>query len=765
METLAAMHGALAIAGFNVMVFGIIALLLVRGERQGRDHGSRGDTASPLFKALFDSSPDATLACNREWRIVVANGAAERMFGYAPGDLNGLPLDDIIPPDQTLDATGEDSILCGLRRDRSTFPLQFSIGEVANAGGTFFIITARDVTERKRFELALRESEERYRDLFDNSTDLIHSVAADGTIEYANRRWLELLGYGQSDLALLNVGDILHPDCRTDDLPKLLGSDVDWLETRFVTRDGRAIVVEGRTTTRVEEGRVSSTRGVFRDVTAHRRAEHALEGMRRKNELILHAAGNGIYGCDAAGKTTFVNPAAADMLLMTEMDFFLSDCDDVFRTRDESGRLVPAVRSDIRLTIATGQTIARDDRFFARRDGTWFPANYVVSPMTDGGVVTGAVLTFTDITSWREAEATRAASERRLQSLLDNMLGGLVTANGRGVITYVNPGAEAIFGYTREQIVGRTLDCLLASPPGRLQPFLATIGSKALGRVTEWTGRRANGETFPFELALFQFESGGKTAYAGSVRDISERKQVEMLKQQFVATVSHELRTPLASVRGSLALVGAGIVGELPPEAAEMIAVADRNAMRLEHLINDILDYERMSRGHSELVIEPAPLQEIFDRAADVVETHARAAHVRVLFEATSARVAADSRRLVQVLVNLAANAVKFSPAGSTIDVSAVATGSEVTVRVRDRGRGIPPDYVEKIFEPFQQVEAADSRSKGGAGLGLTISRSIVEQHGGTIGVVSVAGEGSTFWFRIPAAPPAEGTNIERRVS
>ena len=343
-----------------------------------------------------------------------------------------------------------------------------------------------------------------------------------------------------------------------------------------------------------------------------------------------------------------------------------------------------------------------------------------------------------------------AASEARNRSVVDNMLEGLLSVDEKTLIRSVNPAAEKIFGYRAEELVGRPLAVLVPESIGpNPLAFLAEAKRRALGKITRWEGRRSNGEVFPFELALFEFRTPEGRRFGGSIRDISESREVERLKKEFVSTVSHELRTPLTSIRGSLGLLAGGVVGRLEPEAREVVAVAERNVVRLVRLINDILDLERYDSGRIEMRLERWAVAAIFQRALEAVRAFADQEGVEVQWVGTSAEVWADGERLVQVLVNLVSNAVKFSPRGAAVRVSASADESWTEIRVADSGRGIPPTFRDAIFERFRQVEASDARTKGGSGLGLAICKAILEQHGGSIGVESEEGAGSVFWFRV----------------
>lgn len=361
--------------------------------------------------------------------------------------------------------------------------------------------------------------------------------------------------------------------------------------------------------------------------------------------------------------------------------------------------------------------------------------------------------TFVDISKRKSAEEALRTSERFTRSIVDHMLGGLIITDPRGVIESVNPAAERIFGWSREELVGRHLATLMPQDAAaNAEEFLQSAYQKAIGQVSEWVGRRKDGQHFPFELSLFEFETPEGKHFGGNIRDITERREVERLKMEFVSSVSHELRTPLTSIRGSLGLLRSGALGMLPADAEDLVAVAERNVIRLIGLINDILDLERLKDGRIELHVATAPAEGIIARAVESVHAFASQQGIALTTRPSDLVVRVDADRVVQVLVNLVSNAVKFSPRGRDVTVSAAAVGDLAEFRVADRGRGIPPALRSAIFERYRQVEASDAREKGGTGLGLAICKAIIEQHGGSIGVKSEEGVGSTFWFRVPLA-------------
>jgi PAS domain S-box-containing protein len=234
------------------------------------------------------------------------------------------------------------------------------------------------------------------------------------------------------------------------------------------------------------------------------------------------------------------------------------------------------------------------------------------------------------------------------------------------------------------------------------------------------------------------------------IQDITERRALEQMKSEFISIVSHELRTPLTSIRGSLGLLAAGVLDDEPETAKKMLKIAASESDRLTRLINDILDLERLESKQALLHKQWCDVASSIRQAMETMQTLASEEAIALVSFPLSAQIWVDPDRIVQVLVNLLSNAIKFSPANSTIVLTAEVQGDRILFQVQDRGKGIPSDKLETIFGRFQQIDASDARVKGGTGLGLAICRNIVSQHGGRIWVESVLGEGSTFYFTLP---------------
>ena len=226
-------------------------------------------------------------------------------------------------------------------------------------------------------------------------------------------------------------------------------------------------------------------------------------------------------------------------------------------------------------------------------------------------------------------------------------------------------------------------------------------------------------------------------------------KEAERAKKAFVANVSHELRTPSTSIRGALALVRDSETN-LADDSRELLSAAFRNADRLLALVNDLLDLERVGSGELAVEKRGCVLAPAIERAAETIRPIAGDAGVSLKIEPTPVTLHADPDRLTQVMINLLANAVRFSPRGRTVTVGVSPAADRVRVTIDDQGPGVPAAFRKAIFEPFKQVEGSAAHKKGGTGLGLAISHAIVREHGGVLDVTDTPGGGARFWFDLP---------------
>jgi PAS domain S-box-containing protein len=367
----------------------------------------------------------------------------------------------------------------------------------------------------------------------------------------------------------------------------------------------------------------------------------------------------------------------------------------------------------------------------------------------------------------REKTADLRRATRQIEVMLNSVGDGIYGVDLEGRITFVNPSAARALGYEPEQLLGRSAhDALHATAaegdpdePGHEAAHCYVRHAIAHGLVAsaqEDTYLRHNDTAFPVEVTASPLiEEDRISGAVVAFRDVTQRREVDRMKDEFLSIVSHELRTPLTSIRGSLGMLGSGRFVELTPQAERMVSIALHSSERLARLINDILDVERIRSGKLPMIVEPCEVTTLVRTTAKEMGPLADSAGVRLVVGETPGWVLADPDRIHQTLTNLVGNAVKFSPPGATVTLEAVEGDQQVTFVVADEGRGIPADKLVSIFEPFEQVDSSDAREKGGTGIGLAISRGIVERHGGRIWADSELGRGTRLRFTLPTAPAA----------
>ncbi|MCX7597150.1 MAG: PAS domain S-box protein, partial [Fischerella sp.] len=357
----------------------------------------------------------------------------------------------------------------------------------------------------------------------------------------------------------------------------------------------------------------------------------------------------------------------------------------------------------------------------------------------------------------RVQERTRELqeSEERFRSAFDNAVNGMALVSPDGHFLKVNPALCKILGYSEQELL-QELSCDRVCHPDDLEHYLNAQHQILAGEVStiqiEKRCLHKLGDTIWVicSASLVRDPQGEPLYLVMQIQDITERRAIEKMKNEFISLVSHELRTPLASIRGSLGLLAAGVLENEPEAAKQMLEIAASESERLVRLVNDILDLERLEANKVTLNQHWCEAENLIQQAIEILRPLTEENNITISLLSARVKIWADRDRIIQVLVNILSNAVKFSLPGTTVTISAQNQADQVLFTVKDQGRGIPADKLENIFSKFQQVDASDSRQKGGTGLGLAICRKIVQQHGGRIWAESILGKGSTFYFTLP---------------
>ena len=368
------------------------------------------------------------------------------------------------------------------------------------------------------------------------------------------------------------------------------------------------------------------------------------------------------------------------------------------------------------------------------------------------------VLALRSIKERRDALLT----QQRLVSILQSTPDKVFIFNRGAQLIFLNRAGRELVGLgANDSIEGVDFRKFLA--PGEGERVYGSALATAI-RDGVWTGEidlvGFDGEAAPVSAVIIAHkdEDGRLQFVSGVGRDIVEQKEMERIKSDFVTIVSHELRTPLTSIRSALSLVASEISADLPSDAREMLRIAESNSDRLIRLVNDILDLEKIQYQKFDLNIRHLSARNLVKNAVAELGPMARQAQITLSYDVPAGlEFEGDRDRLSQVITNLLGNAIKFSSAGASVEVRVAPNGAgKVRFAVRDHGPGIHWEHFPKLFGKFQQLGAPRNLVKHGAGLGLAISKAIVEQHGGEIGVESEIGQGSEFFFVLPVRQQQE---------
>ena len=408
----------------------------------------------------------------------------------------------------------------------------------------------------------------------------------------------------------------------------------------------------------------------------------------------------------------------------------------------------------------------------AQRGLIWTHVQSVPEKLDDGSVLWHGYVS--DITQLKQAELQLSEINSLRQAIFDAANVAIISTDKNGITKTFNRGAELMLGYRAEEMIDNQSPAAIHLPAEiiaraqqlteelgeEIKPgFDAFIAKARLGNSdeNEWQYVRKDGTQFPVLLTVscLRDAEGEINGYLGIAHDISEKKRIDQMKSEFISTVSHELRTPLTAISGALGILVNGQAGTLPESSVRMIQIAHNNSQRLIHLVNDLLDMEKLVAGKMHFDVQSYRLRELIQQSIEANASFAQQHGVRYeLLDGPDAIVAVDQQRLLQVLANYLSNAAKFSPLNDVVTISLALRFSGVRVTVSDKGPGVPENFRTRLFQKFSQADASDSRQKGGTGLGLAICKEIMERMGGAVGVdtapASSSQQGASFYFDLP---------------
>jgi len=409
-----------------------------------------------------------------------------------------------------------------------------------------------------------------------------------------------------------------------------------------------------------------------------------------------------------------------------------------------------------------------------KADGSWcWVHDRLVLTHNSEGNPNEIIGTWMDVTKRKRAEAELAASESRVRSILNTVLDGVIVIDIGGRVSTFNPAAEKIFGYSEAEVRGKNISLLMAEPErshhdASIARYVETGDPHVIGKAgIEVVGRRNDGTIVPLGLSVSETWIGGERFFTGVVRDITEQKQAQQelkrskdlalaankAKSAFLANMSHELRTPLNGIIGFSELLEQQHFGPLTDRQGTYVQNILVSGRHLLTLVNDILDLSKVEAGKLQLSREWTSFEQVADGVMGIVQPFAnkRSVTVERTIPASLPDILVDPVRLKQVLYNLLSNGIKFTPRGGRVELRVVLEGSHLRIDIEDTGIGVAPDDMPRLFREFEQIDRLDGEEQEGTGLGLALTRRLVEIHGGEIEAKSELGKGSVFTVRLPA--------------
>lgn len=598
------------------------------------------------------------------------------------------------------------------------------------------------------------------------TTNGVVITGLDGKVEWINEGFTRISGYTLDDLRGRTPGSVLQgpetdPATVAQIRTALQRHESFVVELVNYAKDGRPYWIRISCDPLLDaSGRPQGFIAIQADVTDEKTAAERLRDSERRLNAVIEATHIGTWEWNVQTGETVFNARWAEIVGYTleelapisiETWVKLAHPDDLQRSNEALQRHF------------AGELEYYDVECRMRhRDGHWVwvhDRGRVITWTTDGKPLQMSG-THADISEQKQAEDSLRASEEKYRSLVVNIPGAAYQCamDPDWTVIYISDAIEALTGYPAQEFIGNAV----RSYASVIHPDDATVGNQAMHEAI------AANEPWAIEYRLCHRDGSVRWIYekgqavrgdngeilwlSGFIHDITERKRMERMKDEFISTVSHELRTPLTSISGALGLLAGGAAGALPDRAGEMIGIAHKNSLRLTHLINDLLDMEKLVAGKLRFDMQVQALMPLVEQALQDNRPYAEQYGVRFALTARSdgVQVRVDALRLQQVLANFLSNAAKFSPEGGSVEVAVTRRDGTARVTVTDHGPGVPEEFRPHIFEKFSQADASDARRRGGTGLGLAITKELVERMHGTVGFESEPGQGARFHFDLP---------------
>ena len=725
------------------------------------------------FRTLFEQFGDALLLHDEAGRMVDCNAEACRSLGYSREELLSLSVKDfaanLASGEEQLSESGMlwqhttsyelDAVVAGFylaeyrRKDGTTFPVEVRVIRVDYGGKRMMLASARDITRLKRAAEALRESEERYRRLVELSPETI-AVHAGGELVYVNAAGARLLGVARAEeLIGKPVLDLVHPDYVEFVKARIRstreeGTTTNLAEIQMVRLDGEVIDVEIRGIPIVFEG-LPAAQVVIRDITERKRIEEELRDSEERLRTIIGNVPVVLFAVDREGVFKLSEGKGLEGLGLESGEIVGRSIFEVFRDKPQ--------------ILENTQRALSGEEFSAIVDlaGSTFETRY--SQLRDaGGEVAGVIGVAADVTERERAMERLEESEERYRASIEQTIDSVYLGNvDTKCLIESNTAFQKMLGYTAEELRGMRIYGFIAHEEEDIDAVYQSVLEAGQRFIGERRYRRKDGTLIEVEVSATVISYDGERVMFTVARNITERKEFEeklletnrrleelaLLKGDFTTMVAHELYSPLVTARGYLDMLA---TGELEPAEQRHALDGMRSELNvLGALIADARVAATIEREDFAIQPSKVPVSALLDDAVAFAGMLPGERRLFVKAEAREQEVWADRYRVGQVLRNLLSNAANYSPDGAPIELRTMVDGDHVCVEVADRGPGIHPDDVARIFEKFGRGRDTSGQKVAGVGVGLYLSRRIMKAHGGDLRMDSTPGAGSVFGFKL----------------
>ncbi|MCX5976584.1 MAG: PAS domain S-box protein [Coprothermobacterota bacterium] len=631
----------------------------------------------------------------------------------------------------------------------------YSAAVVSLGGAPHVVAQVLDITDRKRAEQALREREEGFQNLFENSTIGLYRTTPDGRILLANPELRKMLGFPTfEELARRNLeeGDLPTEYSRQTFRQEIEErGEIRGLESAWERRDGTILFVrESAHTVRDAEGRILFYEGTVEDITERKKSEEALRTAEANYRNLFERVPCGLFRSTLEGRFLEVNPAMADLFGYSSIQEMMTlDIGSAFYHSGEERR------QWVEKLLQVGE-LRNTESHALRKDGSSMVLLENSRVVRDeSGKVLFFEGTLTDITDRKLAEDALRESEKKYRLLIETMQDGVYRSSHAGKFLEVNPAMVKILGYdSKKELLAIDIKSQLYFAPENRE---SAEMKEQLEEMRAFRLRKKDGsEIWVEDHGRYVVDDEGAVLYhEGVLRDITDRKQLEerirKVRSDLLFAVSHDLKLPLQALNQSQEMLNMLEPGKALARFQEYREIWRRNLQRLERMINNLVDSQHGEEDRFPLLLAPCRLEEMVKRVVEDLTGYILA--FQVTFELNLQSVpesSCDEEAMARVVENLLTNAVKFSPKGGKVKVRLGVEGDALRLEVEDQGCGIPKAEQAQLFQPFQRGRSAQQKGIPGTGLGLYVCRRIVEEHGGSISLQSTEGLGTIVTVRLP---------------